>query len=36
MNPLPFRDYTRDPNIKAFERNGLINHGSTVCENCSL
>ena len=27
---LPFeRGYNRDPNIKAFERTGFINHGST-------
>ena len=28
-NPRPsYRDYNRDPSIKAFKRRGFINHGS--------
>ena len=30
----PNRDYSRDPNIKAFKRRGFINHGSTLV--CSI
>ena len=29
--PLPpYRNYTRDPNIRAVKRKGFINHGSTL------
>ena len=33
---IGFRDYTKDPNIRALKRRGCIHHGSTLGIQCSV